>query len=185
MIDILNLKNGMEDNLLLIQQINLMKEKEGEEQKGLVDDVIHAAQQHIDSINTVYLLGVSWLNDETDLALIFTKGRALLNTQNILFLSPVCLGNFRGGDIEESEEETKKIEDVKDFNFLENLEKDPLKMDCDEIKIEMEELKEPRNLLMVGLKKEEEGTNVTTGMDCDFFKEKVQIQILYKLPTYH
>ena len=74
MIDILNLKNGMEDNLLLIQQINLMKEKEGEEQKGLVDDVIHAAQQHIDSINTVYLLGVSWLKDETEFALTFIQG---------------------------------------------------------------------------------------------------------------
>ena len=75
MIDILNLKNGMEDNLLLIQQINLMKQKEGEEQKGLVDDVIHAAQQHIDSINTVYLLGVSWLNDETEFALSFIHGK--------------------------------------------------------------------------------------------------------------
>ena len=75
MIDILNLKNGMEDNLLLIQQINLMKQKEGEEQKGLVDDVIHAAQQHIDSINTVYLQGVSWLKGETEFALSFIQGR--------------------------------------------------------------------------------------------------------------
>ena len=78
MVDILNLKNGMEDNLLLIQQINLMKEKEGEEQKGLVDDVIHAAQQHIDSINTVYLLGVSWLKGETDFARSFIKGRYII-----------------------------------------------------------------------------------------------------------
>ena len=73
MIDILNLKNGMEDNLLLIQQINLMVQKEGEEQKGF-DDVIHAAQQHIDSINTVYTLGVSWLKDETDFALSLIQG---------------------------------------------------------------------------------------------------------------
>ena len=77
MIDILNLKNGMEDNLLLIQQINLMKQKEGEEQKGLVDDVIHAAQQHIDSINTVYLLGVSWLKGETEFSLCFIQGRLI------------------------------------------------------------------------------------------------------------
>ena len=74
MIDILNLKNGMEDNLLLIQQINLMKHKEGEEQKGLVDDVIHAAQQHIDSINTVYLLGVSWLKDDAEFVLFYIQG---------------------------------------------------------------------------------------------------------------
>ena len=73
MIDILNLRNGMEDNLLLIQQINLMIQKEGEEQKWF-DDVIHAAQQHIDSINTVYTLGVSWLKKETDVALSLIQG---------------------------------------------------------------------------------------------------------------
>ena len=73
MIDILNLKNGMEDNLLLIQQINQIIQKGGEEQKGF-DDVIHAAQQHIDSINTVYTLGVSWLKDETDFALSLFQG---------------------------------------------------------------------------------------------------------------
>ena len=76
MIDILNLRNGMEDNLLLIQQINLMIQKKGEEQKGF-DDVIHAAQQHIDSINTVFTLGVSWLKDETDFALSFIQGNLL------------------------------------------------------------------------------------------------------------
>ena len=76
MIDILNLRNGMENNLLLIQQINLMIQKEGEEQKGF-DDVIHAAQQHIDSINTVFTLGVSWLKDETDFALSFIQGNLL------------------------------------------------------------------------------------------------------------
>ena len=77
MIDILNLRNGMEDNLLLIQQINPMKE--GEELKGFNDVVIQAAQQHIDSINTVFTLGVSWLKEETDFALRFIQG--------ILFLS--------------------------------------------------------------------------------------------------
>ena len=80
MIDILNLKHGMEDNLLLIQQINLMIQKEGEEQKGF-DDVIHAAQQHIDSINTVYTLGVSWLKDETEFALRLTKGKMLISAR--------------------------------------------------------------------------------------------------------
>ena len=73
MIDILNLRNGMEDNLLLIRQINLMIQKEGEEQKGL-DDVIHAAQQHIKTINSVYTLGVSWLKDETAYALSIIQG---------------------------------------------------------------------------------------------------------------
>ena len=82
MIDILNLRNGMEDNLLLIQQINLMIQKEGEEQKGF-DDVIHVAQQHIDSINTVYTLGVSWLKDETEFALKFIEGK---NLRGIYFL---------------------------------------------------------------------------------------------------
>ena len=67
----------MEDNLLLIQQINPMKE--GEELKGFNDVVIQAAQQHIDSINTVFTLGVSWLKEETDFALRFIQG--------ILFLS--------------------------------------------------------------------------------------------------
>ena len=74
MIDILSLRNGMEDNLLRIQQINLMIQKEGEEQKGF-DDVIHAAQQHIDSINTVYTLGVSWLKDETGFAFSLVQGK--------------------------------------------------------------------------------------------------------------
>ena len=82
MIDILNLRNGMEDNLLLIQQINLMIQKEGEEQKGF-DDVIHVAQQHIDSINTVYTLGVSWRKDETEFALKFIEGK---NLRGIYFL---------------------------------------------------------------------------------------------------
>ena len=74
MIDILNLRNGMEDNLLLIQQINLMIQKDGEEQKGF-DDVIHAAQQHIDSINTVYTLGVSWLKKKDGVSLEFIQGK--------------------------------------------------------------------------------------------------------------
>ena len=77
MIDILNLRNGMEDNLLLIQQINLMNENEGEEQNGL-DDVIHAAQQHIESITTVYSLVLSWLKGDRDFALSFVQGRSLL-----------------------------------------------------------------------------------------------------------
>ena len=62
----------MEDNLLLIQQINLMIQKEGEELKGL-NDVIHAAQQHIDSIYSIFRLGVSWLKDGIDLNLIQGK----------------------------------------------------------------------------------------------------------------
>ena len=73
MLDILNLRNGMEDNLLLIQQIHLMIQKEGEEQKRF-NDVIHAAQQHIDSIEQMYTLGVSWLKGETELAFILLQG---------------------------------------------------------------------------------------------------------------
>ena len=78
MVDILNLRNGMEDNLLLIQQIN---QKEGEEQEGL-DDVIHATQQHIDSIITVYAMGVSWLKGDTDFALSFIQGEFNNNLPN-------------------------------------------------------------------------------------------------------
>ncbi|XP_023321216.1 zinc finger protein ZFAT [Eurytemora carolleeae] len=74
MIDILNLRNGMEDNLLLIQQIHLMVQKEGEEQRGF-NDVIHAAQQHIKTTNSVYTLGVSWLKDETAYALSIIQGK--------------------------------------------------------------------------------------------------------------
>jgi len=62
----------MEDNLILIQQINLMIQKEGEELKGF-NDVIHAAQQHIDSIYSIFRLGVSWLKDGIDLNLIQGK----------------------------------------------------------------------------------------------------------------
>ena len=62
MVDILNLRNGMEKNLILMKQ------------KGGDDAVIHVAQQHIDSISTVYTLGVSWLKGETDFALCFIQG---------------------------------------------------------------------------------------------------------------
>ena len=81
MLDILNLRNGMEDNLLLIQQIHLMIQKEGKEQKGF-NDVIHAAQQHIDAIITVYAMGVSWLKDDTDFALSFIQGLELMQNHN-------------------------------------------------------------------------------------------------------
>ena len=77
----------MEDNLLLIQQINQMIQKEGEEQKRL-DDVIHAAQQHINSINTVYILGVSWLKDDTDFALSFIQGSRGFFIKTLNFYSP-------------------------------------------------------------------------------------------------
>ena len=63
----------MEDNLLLIQQIHLMVQKEGEEQKGF-NDVINATKQHIESINLVYNLGVSWLNDDPDFVLSIIQG---------------------------------------------------------------------------------------------------------------
>ena len=66
----------MEDNLLLIQQIHLNIQKEGEEQKGF-NDVINAAQQHIKSINCVYTLGLSWLLGNTDIS--FILGKILFN----------------------------------------------------------------------------------------------------------
>ena len=63
----------MEDNLLLIQQIHLMIQKEGKEQKEF-NDIINIAQQQIDSISTLYTLGVSWLKGETDFSLHFIQG---------------------------------------------------------------------------------------------------------------
>ena len=92
LVGILNLKNGMKDNLhLLNQEINVKKgkrekteeeekkekqregeeemegegEKEEEEWKGL-NEVLLAAQQHIDSISSMYTLGVSCLKEETE-----------------------------------------------------------------------------------------------------------------------
>ena len=75
MIDILNLRNDMEENLFLIQQMNLMIQKEEEQLKGF-NDVIHAAQRHIESINSVYTLGLSWLTGHTD---SFIFGKILFN----------------------------------------------------------------------------------------------------------
>ena len=49
-----------------------MIQKEGEELNGFID-VIHAAQQHIDSIYSIFRLGVSWLKDGMDLNLIQGK----------------------------------------------------------------------------------------------------------------
>ena len=90
MIDILNLRNGMEDNLLLIQQINLMIQKEGEEQKGF-NDIIHAAQQHIKSVNSVYTLGLSWLKDETAFALSIIEGK-IINIFCLFLIYLIFLG---------------------------------------------------------------------------------------------
>ena len=72
MIDILNLRNGMENNLLQL----LIKQREGDEQKGF-DDVIHTAQEHIDFISKVYTLGLSWLKDEREYTLGLIEGKEL------------------------------------------------------------------------------------------------------------
>ncbi len=56
MIDILNLKHGLEDNLLLIKQLRIHLEET--ERRELV---VNAARQHITSISTVYQLGTAWL----------------------------------------------------------------------------------------------------------------------------
>ena len=74
MIDILNLRNGMEDNLLLMQKVHHIVKNI----KSVGLDLLNAitvVQQHIDSINTVYILGVSWLNDKTDFALSYIRGK--------------------------------------------------------------------------------------------------------------
>jgi len=60
LIDVLNLRTGMEDNLLLIQNVyHTVKNI-----KSVSTDLMNAisvVQQHIDSINRVCTLGVSWL----------------------------------------------------------------------------------------------------------------------------
>ena len=68
MIDILNLRSGMEENLLLIQKVHHIVKNI----KSVSTDLLNAitgVQQHIDSINTVYTLGVSWLKDDIDFVL--------------------------------------------------------------------------------------------------------------------
>ena len=48
-----------------MSEVNLMKQKEGEEQKE-VDDKLQAAQQSIDSNNMFHSLEESMLKDQTD-----------------------------------------------------------------------------------------------------------------------
>ena len=76
MIDILNLRNGMEDNLLLMQKVHRIVKNIQSVGSDLINATT-AAQQHIDSINTVYILGVSWLNDKNDFALSFIRGKVI------------------------------------------------------------------------------------------------------------
>ena len=66
----------MEDNLLLMQKVHHIVKNI----KSVGLDLLNAitvVQQHIDSINTVYILGVSWLNDKTDFALSFIQGTVI------------------------------------------------------------------------------------------------------------
>ena len=66
----------MEDNLLLMQKVHHIVKNI----KSVGLDLLNAitvVQQHIDSINTVYILGVSWLNDKTDFALSYIRGKVM------------------------------------------------------------------------------------------------------------
>ncbi|XP_023332288.1 zinc finger protein 665 isoform X2 [Eurytemora carolleeae] len=134
MIDILNLRNGMENNLLLIQQIHLMIQKEGEELKGF-NDIIHAAQQHIDSISTLYTLGVSWLKGETDFALSFVQVV-----------------------VDEESLEPDNFSEDQDLSVHENI------GDIEDIKIEMEELENTVNKDLEDIKEEAEITGLKQEM---------------------
>ncbi|XP_023321199.1 zinc finger protein 142-like isoform X3 [Eurytemora carolleeae] len=68
LIDVLNLRTGMEDNLLLIQNVyHTVKNI-----KSVSTDLMNAisvVQQHIDSMNRVCTLGVSWLKYDVDFSL--------------------------------------------------------------------------------------------------------------------
>ena len=63
----------MEDNLLLIQKVyHTVKNI-----KSVSTDLMHAisvVQQHIDSINRVCTLGVSWLKYDVDFSLNYITG---------------------------------------------------------------------------------------------------------------
>ena len=54
----------MENNLL----VPLMNQEDR-------DALIHAAQEHVKSIITVYTLGISWLKDETEYVLGLIHGK--------------------------------------------------------------------------------------------------------------
>ncbi|XP_023321211.1 zinc finger protein 431 isoform X2 [Eurytemora carolleeae] len=122
MIDILNLRNGMEDNLLLMQKVHHIVKNI----KSVGLDLLNAitvVQQHIDSINTVYILGVSWLNDKTDFALSYIRGEE--PAENIEdFINPESHENKENVEIYDGLEDQKN-------NFHEIIEED--------IKIEIED----------------------------------------------
>ena len=69
LVDILNLKHGLEDILLLIQQIRQVEPQEGEDIKEVVLDTV---RHQITYINTAYKLGQDWFNFDPGLGFKFT-----------------------------------------------------------------------------------------------------------------
>ncbi|XP_023322929.1 uncharacterized protein LOC111697239 isoform X2 [Eurytemora carolleeae] len=61
LVDILNLQHGLEDNLLVIQQIQQVDPGTGEDYKELA---LNTARQHIIDINSVYQQGLDWLRND-------------------------------------------------------------------------------------------------------------------------
>ena len=61
LVDILNLQHGLEDNLLVIQQIQQVDPGTGEDYKELA---LNTARQHIIDINSVYQQGLDWLKND-------------------------------------------------------------------------------------------------------------------------
>ena len=61
LVDILNLQHGLEDNLLVIQQIHQVDPGTGEDYKELA---LNTARQHIIDINSVYQQGLDWLRND-------------------------------------------------------------------------------------------------------------------------
>ena len=64
LVDILNLKHGLEDILLLIQQIRQVEPQEGEDVKEVA---LNLAKHHIDTVSSVYSLGIDWLCETSGL----------------------------------------------------------------------------------------------------------------------
>ena len=82
MIDILNLMNGIEDNLLLIQKVHHIVKHN----KSVSTDLLNAItgiQHYIDAINTVCTLGVSWPKDDIDFVLKALDGKFFLLKINL------------------------------------------------------------------------------------------------------
>ncbi|XP_023336363.1 uncharacterized protein LOC111707486 [Eurytemora carolleeae] len=97
LVDILNLQHGLEDNLLVIQQIQQVDPGTREDYKELA---LNTARQHIIDINSVYQQGLDWLkNDQVcDTLELDDEDDSLVPDMNLDQLSSDC---FKSKNVEE------------------------------------------------------------------------------------